>query len=127
MSYNLFLDDVRMPYIVGDYIMPWKLKALYRLERWDIVRNYKEFVAFIESNGIPDVVSFDHDLADAHYDPDTWKEHFKYEEETGLDCAKWLIQYCKKQGKPLPVCYCHSMNPVGKENILRELKQYEGQ
>ena len=87
----------------------------------DDCRTYKDFVSFIETNGIPDVVSFDHDLAEVHYDPKTWKEGFEYTEETGLDCAKWLVRYCEKQGKPFPKWYCHSMNPVGRENINKLL------
>lgn len=134
MSYNLFLDDVRMPYIVGEYTIPWKLKALYREERWDIVRSYPQFVAFIESNGIPSVVSFDHDLADEHYRPSMFNpdghysnyyENGIFEEKTGYDCAKWLIEYVRKNELEMPRILCHSMNPIGKENIMRLFENYK--
>lgn len=123
--YNLFLDDIRQPAVVGNYILPVDLRPLYRKEEWYIVRNYHEFVDCITKNGSPKIVSFDHDLAEIHYDPATWREGFKYEEETGLDCAKWLINYCMDNNKKLPFCLVHSMNPVGRENIINLLKNYE--
>ena len=80
MKYNLFLDDERMPYQVGNYIYPVEIKPLYRLETWEIVRNYEEFVKIIEGRGLPSLISFDHDLADIHYDSNTYKESFTYRE-----------------------------------------------
>jgi hypothetical protein len=124
MSYNLFLDDIRMPYEVGNYINPVNLREIYRIKKWVIVRDYDEFVWHIEQNGLPQLVSFDHDLAAIHYDPRTWTESFVYEEKTGLDCAKWLINYCNSKNKSLPPCLCHSMNPVGKANIANLIQSY---
>lgn len=135
MSYNLFLDDVRDPWMVGDYIYPFEIKALYRKERWDIVRNYSEFCAFIENNGLPELISFDHDLADEHYTPEEYWETYEksqnyqagkqYKEKTGLDCAKWLIDYIIDNKLELPKILCHSMNPVGKDNILALFESYK--
>jgi hypothetical protein len=90
---------------------------------WVIVRNYHDFCETIKENGLPSVVSFDHDLAEIHYDPKTWTEGFEYTEETGDDCARWLIEYCKDNDEDLPVCFVHSMNPVGTENIKRTLNK----
>jgi hypothetical protein len=59
MSYYLFLDNMRMP---GDVSWARLPGAVYK-----VVRSYDEFVAYINENGIPDFVSFDHDLADQHY------------------------------------------------------------
>lgn len=98
---KLYLDDIRIP----------------QTEGWDIVRNYDDFVAWIRLNGVPDEVSFDHDLADIHYDPKTWTQGFKYHEETGYDAAKWLGQYCIENDIPFPKWNVHSANPVGKANI----------
>lgn len=123
--YNLYLDDIRQPYETGNYMNPVELRKQYRLEDWIIVRNYNEFVKYIQNNGLPNKVSFDHDLADVHYDPNTWKESFKYHEETGYDCAKWMCEYCLENSLPLPEYYCHSMNPTGKENILGILNNYK--
>lgn len=117
MSYNLFLDDVRMPYEVGNYINPVALRPYFRKYNWAIVRSYDEFIKQIKENGMPHVVSFDHDLADEHYAPETQDHHYK--EKTGYDCAKWIIEYAKQNKIDLPkMILCHSMNPIGKENII---------
>ena len=43
---KLYLDDERTP----------------KTDGWDIVRNYEDFENWITTNGLPDEVSFDHDL-----------------------------------------------------------------
>lgn len=125
MSYNLFLDDIRQPAVVGNYFSPADKRVLFRTLDWVIVRNYEEFVDYIEKNGLPKLVSFDHDLADAHYDPATWTESFQYHEKTGYECAKWLIEYIHDLKLELPEFLCHSANPVGKERILHALNRYK--
>ena len=57
MSYNLFLDDFREPEDAFNHTN----NQLY-LIGWVIVRNYDEFVKTIEERGIPEILSFDHDL-----------------------------------------------------------------
>jgi hypothetical protein len=104
--------------MVANYILPVQLRPQYLKEQWDIVRNYDEFVQVIKDNGLPLKISFDHDLADIHYDPKTWREGFKYHEKTGLDCAKWLIDFIMDHETKLPLIFVHSQNPVGKERIL---------
>jgi hypothetical protein len=126
----LFLDDIRVPYTVFDYTG----NDIYTLSFWQIVRNYESFVAHIDQKGLPDVISFDHDLADSHYTPpEFWDDYEKskewqdaqvHTEKTGYDCAKWLVQYCIDNKKKLPKFYCHSLNPVGKDNILRLLNNH---
>jgi hypothetical protein len=106
---KLYLDDVRVP----------------QTEGWDIVRNYDDFVKWIEENGLPEIISFDHDLADVSYDPQTQKESFKYHETTGYDAAKWLCEYCWTNGLPIPNWNVHSANPVGRDNIISILTAYE--
>lgn len=127
MSYNLFLDDVREPYEVGNYMNPVELRSLYRLKHWIIVRNYSQFTRYIQRKGMPELISFDHDLADEHYRPSMFNPdgHYSnyytdgtFKEKTGYDCAKWLIEYARENKLQLPQIFCHSMNPVGKENIL---------
>ena len=120
---KLFLDDVRSPEDCFGYVKAYGIRPDVYTGDWKIVRDYKAFVSFIENNGIPEEVSFDHDLAYIHYDPETWKEGFEYMEETGYDCAKWLVQHCQEKGVDLPKCYCHSMNPIGRERINRFLCQ----
>jgi|SRR6478609_75894 len=121
-SYNLFLDDIRQPSSVGNYIFPVSLRTLYRLEEWVIVRNYEEFVTTLLRDGIPAMVSFDHDLADIHYEPEEYKESFEYHEETGYEALKYLVTYCIDHSLPIPVCHFHTSNTVGKANMEAYLK-----
>ena len=67
------------------------------------VKNYEEFTNFILQNGLPQFVSFDHDLGAGL--------------KKGLDCANWLIEYCRKTGNPLPKFFVHSANPNGQREI----------
>lgn len=131
MEYKrLYLDDIRHNY---DSLQMLGY-SVYK-EKWSIVRNYTEFVEWITKNGLPDIVSFDHDLADIHYTPkEYWndyhlskeyQEKLIYTEKTGLDCAKWLIDYCLDNNKKLPKYLVHSANPVGRDNIFYLLRNFE--
>jgi hypothetical protein len=135
---KLFLDDIRQ---VRDACYYVQNPRIYWEEDWDIVRNYNEFVDYIEKNGLPNLISFDHDLADEHYedlfsDPNWSKsnddielKYEEYREKTGLDCAKWLVEYCEENKLKLPVFFVHSANPVGRRNIedyLHNAKQFLG-
>lgn len=130
LTKKLFLDDIRVPREVYSYIP----NNIYLANNWSIVRNYEEFVKFIEKNGLPDLISFDHDLADEHYVPShLWDDYEKskeyqdsqsYREKTGQDCAKWLVNYCIDNKKPLPQFLVHSMNPVGADYIRNYLNNY---
>lgn len=123
----LFLDDYRQPIDCVKYmhtrIGPENL--IYDKLNWHIVKHYPEFVQYIEKNGLPDVISFDHDLADEHYHERMQNGVLNYTGEafgddmnkTGYHCAAWLIEYCLDNNKKLPRCIVHSMNPAGTENI----------
>ena len=121
---KLFLDDIRQPQECIHYMHKriGKLNPIY-LEDWFVVRNYKDFVEAV-TNHIDEIthVSFDHDLADIHYDPRTWTEGFVYHEETGHDCAVWLKNFYEENSKDLPILFVHSMNPVGTQNIINVFK-----
>ena len=68
------------------------------------VNSYKEFVKYIFNSGLPEYISFDHDLGLG---------------KSGFDCAKYLVDYVLDNNiKRLPKCECHSANPVGRDNIL---------
>jgi hypothetical protein len=118
MAYNLFLDDFRDPRVLKD------------LRTWVIVRNYNDFVKIITERGLPDLISFDHDLSFEHY-PTTESDipdYNTYKEKTGYHCASWLIDYCLHNDKPLPEWQVHSMNPVGRKNIaglLIDFRRYQ--
>jgi len=120
---KLFLDDIRAPINCLSYMHTriGALNPIYK-EEWLVVRNYTEFCKAVQENlGEISHVSFDHDLADDHYDP---KSDNGYLEETGLDCAKFLIRYYEENNEPLPeFLFVHSMNPVGTTNIINLFKQ----
>lgn len=128
-KYNLFLDDVRIPQDVLEY----SNNNAYRIESWVVVRSYDEFVDYILKNGMPNLVSFDHDLADQYHRPSMYdsdgqyvKFHLmdEYREKTGYDCAKWLVERCMDNEVKLPKYLVHSMNPVGNKNIQSILDNY---
>lgn len=132
MKYNLFLDDIRIPNVCSAYTK----NPIYDEVQWEIVRNYDQFVAYVTANGLPEIVSFDHDLAEPHYHESMYKGgkvYMKYlekvSEKTGYDCAKWMVDYCLDNKQKFPIWYIHSMNPAGSENIkcyiLNYLKHFE--
>lgn len=92
---KIYLDDIRNP----------------KSEGWEIIRNFDDFVNLINEFGIPDEISFDHDLGE--------------NEKTGYDCAKWLCEYCWTNGIPIPAWNVHSANPVGRDNIVQLIQNYE--
>jgi hypothetical protein len=121
MRYNLFLDDFRDPEDAFQHMM----LPVYLLEDWLIVRNYDEFINVIQEKGIPEMISFDHDLADAHYDNQVNIPYDEYQEKSGYHCAKWLIDYCIDNDKELPASiYIHSMNHAGSLNIKSLFQSY---
>ena len=79
-------------------------------EGFDRVYSYEEFVAYLERKGLPDFISFDHDLG---------------EDLSGYDCAKYLVAYCLEHQRSLPDYQVHSQNPVGRENIERLLDNFK--
>jgi hypothetical protein len=116
----LFLDDIRIPSDAYEYTK----NPIYN-KNWDVVRNYQEFVDYINKNGMPSFISFDHDLADEHYVSLSESKKDSYTEKTGYECAKWLVDYCLDNSVELPHFLVHSMNPVGKiriESLLNNFK-----
>jgi len=130
MAYNLFLDDNFTPPQIADlHRTDTKDKTRYRTYRWVIVKTYDEFISTIKEKGLPDIVSFDHDLDPEHYDLIFNDENWNKKDEdiiidydifinkTGYHAAEWLIEYCANKGVQLPICLVHSQNPVGRRNI----------
>jgi hypothetical protein len=130
MKTLLWLDDIRNPFLNEEGKVP---NSIYD---WNInwVLNYEQFVTWITMYGLPDAISFDHDLADTHYTPEEyWNDYERsktyqdiqiHEEKTGMDCVKWLVNYCMDNDKKLPVYYIHSANPVGADNMKGLLSNY---
>lgn len=115
---KLFLDDIRNPKDCANGLVPSHMNKIYWGTDWFIVRSHNEFVDWITENGLPDFISFDHDLADIHYTMDFSKDITNQgTEKTGYDSAKWLGEYCMDKKLNLPNFVVHSQNPVGKANI----------
>lgn len=116
----LYLDDLRTPSVTLDGYEPFT-----------VVRNYDQFVSHIQTHGVPDLISFDHDLADEHMRD--WYKHQAhgietisydtFKEMTGLDCMKWLCNFIQDEKEngidiTMPAIRVHSANPMGSQNIL---------
>lgn len=103
MKTLLWLDDARDPNEDGwaetfspipqPYMVVW-------------VKSYKEFIRWIQANGLPDGVCFDYELGTLR---------------TGYDCAEWMTGYCLNTLQQLPKYASQSADPQGRENILKLL------
>jgi len=114
--YNVFLDDCRKP--------------LNDTRTWTVIKSYKEFVKIITDRGLPQFISFDHDLSTEHYKIGhvrafTNEDYQSVKEKTGFHCAQWLVDYCMDKKLPLPDYQVHSMNPDGKKNIISLLESFK--
>jgi len=105
----LWLDDIRNPKI-GDWLLIYAPDFYYDNGEVIWVKNYNEFTTWIETNGLPNMICFDHDLA---------------EEKTGYDCTKWLVDYCIDNNLPIPDFNIQSANPTGSDNIRFLLNNYQ--
>jgi hypothetical protein len=117
---KLFLDDNRQPYDVFKNT----IDPIYENNNeWSIVKNYEEFVNAILESGLPEIISFDHDLSQNHYLPEnqTNIDYKTIKDRTGFDAALWLVGYCRMNNLELPIVKVHSANPEGKKNIERVL------
>ena len=115
MKTLLWLDDIRNPH-ENDWLnfspIPHPFETVW-------VKRYREFISWIEINGLPDAICFDHDIENFHISKSTFVE------KTGYDCAKWLVDYCIDNNLKLPKWNIQSANPAGKENIKRLLENFE--
>ncbi len=99
---KLYLDDLR-PLPDNTYIL---------------ARSYNEAITYVLNYGIPDFVSFDHDLGSDQ------KENLL---PSGYDFAKWLVEQDMNFNYMFPTnfkFYVHSANPIGKKNIESYLNNY---
>lgn len=110
MKTLLWLDDYRDPN-TNEWLnfspIPQPLMTVW-------VKSYDEFTKWIETYGLPDAICFDYDLGKNSDAP----------ELTGCDCAKWLVKYCYRSGKPIPPYNMQSGDPEGKANIKQALDKY---
>lgn len=95
---KLWIDDVRVP----------------PNETWVWAKNFEQAVRVVAIRGLPDEISFDHDLGLA-------------DERTGLDIAHWLVDADLDGTVNIPPdwnFHVHSANPVGARNIRETLAGY---
>lgn len=117
MKTILWLDDIRNPFVVREWLdMIQYLKEEYleiENEPCDVywAKTQSEFEKYIKENGLPDLISFDNDLGIGYGE--------------GYGCAKWLVEYCMDNNTKLPQWYVHSANSVAKENINKLLENFE--
>lgn len=110
MTYNLFIDDERVPMDVK--WGTWQDQALYRDCDWIIARNWLDVLELILTFGFPKLISFDHDLGE--------------NEKTGYDIAQKLCNIVM-DGMQIPKDFTymvHSKNPVGSENIRQYMNNF---
>jgi len=90
------------------------------------VKSYSEFTDWINTNGLPDMIAFDHDLADVKViEGSELVLATDFEKmKSGFDCAKWLVEYCINNNVELPQWTVQSANPVGRDNINGLLNNY---
>lgn len=108
MKTLLWLDDIRDPFVY-DWLISYAPDFANGEGKVVWVKTFNGFVSHIKFKGIPDMISFDHDLGEI---------------KSGYDCAKWLVDYCLDNKIPVPKFGVHSANPVGAENIRMLLNNY---
>lgn len=112
----IWLDDCRDPF---DKDNEWvRTFSPVKIDK-DIVilwiQSYDTFKLWIDTNGLPYAICFDHDLGD--FD--------KEQEKTGYDCAKIIGEYCLDHNTDVPYYSIQSANPVGRKNIDTYLKNIQ--
>lgn len=128
MKTLLWLDDIRDP-LEDNWLVFSPIEQPFEVS-W--VKSYDEFVYWINKNGLPTAICFDHDLGLPNQLK--WRNKgkskresrrlAKLEEKTGKDCADYLVNYCIDNDLDLPLYNIQSANPVGKENIDKLLKNF---
>jgi hypothetical protein len=141
MKTLLWLDDIRNPYKPNAFkrCVNWLFKrkvidwqAIYfpsydKNDKIVWVKNYEQFVNYIEKNGLPNQISLDHDLGSENFVYNVKKTRTnpfgkmigQRVRKSGYDCCKWLIDYCQDNDKNLiDVKFTfQTSNVVGKENM----------
>lgn len=99
MSYKLFLDDQ-----VDEPGMPNR----HLPEGFIAARSTSEAMALVRSKGIPEFISFDHDLGEG---------------DTSTQFIDWLID--THYDDLVPEYEVHSENPIGKVNIISKMDSWK--
>jgi len=98
MKTLLWLDDYRNP-LKDDWLVfspiPKPFDTIW-------AKTPQQFKAYIMEHGLPDAICFDFDLQS---------------DEDGIDCANWLLKYCKRKNLPLPKWNAQSGDPAARKLI----------
>jgi len=114
---KLYLDDVRIP---ND-------------ESWSVVKNYQEFINFVNLHGLESIVeiSLDHDLGESamveyytNVKNNFTLDYDNIKEKTGMDCCRFLVDLSMSKSIPLPQIFIHSANPIGSGNMMGYINNY---
>ncbi len=100
MSYKLYLDDKRQ--VVDSFYH--SNNEIYKEKDWVITRDFEDFVEMILNGGVPNIISFDYELN---------------REQNGIDCAKWLKEFCITNSIPYPKILVHSTWPGIKSEFFK--------
>jgi len=101
--YCLFLDDCREVKDIDWIDLPSHIN-------WVVVRNFEQFETYIKLHGVPTTISLDHDLNST--------------ELNGMDCVKWLVEFCFEHNHKFPEYYLHTLNDAGKKNMKSYIESY---
>lgn len=104
MKTLLWVDDARNPF-EDDWL---NFSPIGRSCKVIWAQSYQEAINYLEKEW-PDAICLDHDLG---------------EEKSGYDIAKFIVEKCTNEERNLPKFASQSANPVGRENILSLLKNY---
>ena len=126
-TYNIFLDDSRNI-----------TEAFYKFNNpiynsCITIKNYKDFTEYIENRfnkdgSYPAFISFDFHLTNVTMSVTEDKTIFFNEEsyqETGLECAEWVVNFCKINNIPIPKYFFHDDNLWGKRKITKIFTEAE--
>jgi hypothetical protein len=111
---NIYLDDEgndsRTPEFVRQSL------GHHYPEKWLIIDNYFDFIKYVDENLCNiGLVSFDHDISSFDQSNKEW---------TGNDAAKYLMDKCMETNTKFPDFNVHSMNTIGKNNIISDILSY---
>jgi len=95
---NLWVDDIREP-----------------PDGWVWAKSAAEAKQYLKTRQV-EKASLDHDLSFDHYSVTD-----NYNEETGYDLVKWM---CETGHWPKEKPVVHSMNPVGRQNMIQLIDRY---
>lgn len=119
----VYVDDLRLP-----------IQRLEGYADWVVCRSWAEWVEYLSMRGVPDHVSFDHDLAQEHLD-DFRKYEFEgiaainygdFKQWTGLGCAQYYCEFCELHNLEMKGVAAHcTERPLGARNIRETLNAYK--